>query len=98
MRKQSGCGHDHAGLAIAALRHLFGKPGTQNGMITTLGQSFDCRDFLAIRVNDRRRTGRNGSSIEMHHASATLSVPASEFRSLEAEIIAEQPEQRSLSQ
>src|SRR2546429_174802 len=45
--EQRGSGHDHAGLAVAALRHVLVHPGLLDGVGTVAGQPFDGRDRLA---------------------------------------------------
>src|SRR5712691_9070069 len=88
-------GHDLAGLAIAALRHLQIDPGLLNfsaGGGCTNG--LDRRDALAGDCRDRRDARAHRLAIDMDRASAAQSEAATELRAGHSEHIAKHPEQR----
>src|SRR5256886_11152231 len=72
--------HDHAALAIAALRHIVGHPGLLHlvqGAVA--GESFDRSDLLADGFADRDAAGAHRDSVDMHGAGAALCNAASVF-------------------
>src|SRR5258706_3701249 len=53
LSQQSCRRHDHAALAVAALRHLLRDPGLLHGMRSIMRQPFDRRDFSIFRLAQR---------------------------------------------
>src|SRR5207247_6197037 len=88
-------GHDLAGLAIAALRHLQLDPGLLNLSAGGGGtDGLDRSDALAGRGRDRRDARAHRLAIDMDRASAAQSKAATELRSGHAEHIPNHPAQR----
>src|SRR6267143_1017921 len=88
-------GHDLAGLAIAALRHLQLDPGLLDLLAGRGGaDGLDRSDALAGRGRDRRDARAHRLAIKMDRARAAQSEAATEFRAGHAEHIAQHPEQR----
>src|SRR5882762_1721626 len=93
--EQRRCGHDLAGLAIAALRNLQLDPGLLDLLAGGGGtDSFDRSDALAGRGRDRRDARAHGLAVEVDRARAAQSEAATEFRAGHSEHIAQHPEQR----
>src|SRR6267142_2399939 len=93
--EQRRCGHDLAGLAIAALRHLQLDPGLLDLLARGGGtDSFDRSDALAGRGRDRRDARAHRLAIKMDRARAAQSEAATEFRAGHSEHVAKHPEQR----
>src|SRR6266850_6538621 len=93
--EQCRCGHDLAGLAVAALRHLQLDPGLLNLFAGGCGtDGLDRGDALAGRGRDRRDARAHRLAIEMDRARAAQSEAATEFRAGHSEHIAKHPEQR----
>src|SRR2546426_754088 len=65
-------GHDLAGLAVAALRHVLGDPGPLHGVAPAWRQPFDRGHALPGRRRDRHHAGAHRSAVEMHGAGAAL--------------------------
>src|SRR6267143_2603720 len=90
-------GHDLAGLAIAALRHLQLDPGLLDLFAGGCGAyGLDRGDALAGRGSDRRQARAHRLAIEVDGARAAQAEAAAEFRAGHAEHIAKHPEQRSV--
>src|SRR5207249_3978057 len=88
-------GHDLAGLAVAALRHLQRDPGLLDPSAGGGGtNALDRRDAPAGRGRDRRDARAHRLAVEVDGARATQSEAATEFRAGHAEHIAKHPEQR----
>src|SRR6266850_2317308 len=93
--EQRRCGHDLAGLAIAALRHLQLDPGLLDLLAGGGGaDGLDRSDALAGRGRDRRDARAHRLAVEVDRARAAQSEAATEFRAGHAEHIAKHPEQR----
>src|SRR3954471_8114529 len=78
---EKGCDrHDHAALAIAALRHVVGHPGLLHLVQRAVaGESFDRGDLLADGFADRDAAGAHRNPVDMHGAGAALCNAASIF-------------------
>src|SRR5437879_791954 len=87
-------GHDLAGLAVAALRHVLGDPGPLHGVAPARRQPFDRGHALPGRRRDRHHAGAHRGAVEMHGAGAALGDAASELRAGEAEVVAQHPQER----
>src|SRR5438093_797977 len=73
-------GHELAGLAVPALRHLLGDPGDLQRMPAGRVQALDGRDLLARGLRHRRLARTHGPAVEMHRARAALRDAAAELR------------------
>ena len=90
--EQRGDRHDHAALAIAALRHVVVDPGLLNFVQdAVLGECFDGRDVLADRISDLNHTRARGSAIDMHSAGAALRDAAAVLRARKPDGISDNP-------
>src|SRR6267143_2128813 len=93
--EQRRCGHDLAGLAIAALRHLQLDPGLLDLLAGGGGSDgLDRRDALAGRGRDRRDARAHRLAIKMDRARTAQSEAATEFRAGHSEHIPNHPKQR----
>src|SRR5437763_1630414 len=92
--QQVGDRHDHAGLAIAALRNVELDPSLLHGMVAAKRKSFDRGDLFVLRHDDRHDAGARGGAVDMHGAGAAQSDAAAELASGEAEMLAHHPQQR----
>src|SRR6266446_7711418 len=93
--EQGGGGHDLAGLAVAALRHLQRDPGLLDLFAGGCGAyGLDRGDALAGRGRDRRDARAHRLAIKMDRARTAQSEAATEFRAGHSEHIAQHPEQR----
>ena len=86
--------HDHATLAIAALRHVLINPGLLDSIQdAVLRESFDGCNFLPDSVTYLHSAGTRRSSVDMDRASAALGYAASIFCSGHANAVSDHPEQ-----
>src|SRR6266513_925714 len=93
--EQRRCGHDLAGLAIAALGHLQLDPRPLNLSSGGCGaDGLDRSDALAGCGRDRRDARAHRLAIKVDRARAAQSEAATEFRAGHSEHIAKHPEQR----
>src|SRR5262249_26009736 len=87
--------HDHAGLAVSALRNVVVDPGllhlVQN---PSLGEPLDGRDLLALGGAHRQRARAHGLTVDMHRASTALGYSAPVLGAGQADVLANHPEQR----
>jgi hypothetical protein len=90
--EQRDCGHDLAGLAIAALRDVFCDPGLLDGVGAVGGEAFDGGDFFAADGGDLSDTGAGGFAVDVHGAGAAKGHAAAEFCAGHVEGVAEHPE------
>src|SRR6185312_5412530 len=71
--KQRRRGHDHAALAIAALRHIEIEPSLLDLVqLAVFGEAFDGDDLLAADRVQRHLAGARGDTIDMDGAGAAL--------------------------
>ena len=64
-------GHDHAGLAVPALRHLVVYPGLLNLVQLAVPlQALDGRDRHSLDRRDRQRAGPDCPTVQVHGAGA----------------------------
>ena len=94
MGEQACRRHNHAGLAIAALRHLLGEPGANHRIVGLRRQSLDRRDRLAGSVFQERDAGWCSLPVDLYRAGAAAAMAATELRALETEPVAQKPKQR----
>src|ERR1043166_8667293 len=93
--QQIGDRHDHAALAVAALRHVVIDPGLLHLVQhAVLGEALDGGDLLADRLAHRKRAGARRDAVDMHGAGATLRDAAAVFGAGETDVLANRPEQR----
>src|SRR5580704_10019318 len=86
--------HDHAALAITALRHIEFEPGLLDRMqLSVLGNCFDRGDLLGADRSDRDLAGTCGDAVDVHGAGATLGNAATVFGAGESDGVADHPEQ-----
>src|SRR5712692_1715997 len=91
-----GCGHDHAGLAIAALRNVELDPGLLNRMIGVSGQALDGGDAAPLHVADRHHACSGRHAVNMHRAGAAKPDAAAELAPGQAQMLANDPQQRDV--
>src|SRR5262245_50556854 len=86
--------HDHAGLTVAALRHVVVEPGLLHlAEHAALGEPFDRGDLLAYRRSDWQRAGAGRHAVEQDGAGAALRDPAAVFGAGEADVLPQRPKQ-----
>jgi len=72
--------HDHAALAIAALRNVLGDPGFLHLVQCGAGgEPFDRGDLLALGLGDRDPAGTGGDTVHVNGAGAALCDAAAIF-------------------
>ena len=87
--------HDHAVGAIAALRGLLGDEGRLEGVgLLGRAQSLESRNRAARGLPHRSDAGARGFSLDQNRASPALSEPATEFRTVQADRVAQHIEKR----
>src|SRR6185295_7609741 len=93
---QKGCDrHDHAALAIAALRHIIVHPGLLHLVQRAIaGEPLDRGDLLADGLADRDAAGAHRYPIDMDGAGAALCNAASVFGAGQPDVLADCPKQR----
>jgi len=94
--QECGRSHDHAGLAVAALRNIFRNPGFLTGMAARPGQPFDSGKALPIGLPKRYLTGADSSAAPMYGTRPADSRAAAEFRSSHSEEVAKYPQERHI--
>src|SRR3546814_15213625 len=90
-------GHDHAGLAIAALRNVLGDPGLLHLVAAVRRQALDGRHRRGGDAVDRGHAGADGCAVEQDGASAAQRGAAPELGSVPAQRVAQHPEPRRLT-
>src|SRR5215831_10647052 len=88
--------HDHARLAISALRDVLFDPCFLTRMVAVTGEALDGHILFTWCLLERRLAGANWSAVFMHRASAAHAHAASVFRSSQLEEVAQYPEKRHL--
>src|SRR5258708_27957816 len=89
-------GHDLPGLAIAALRDIFGDPSVLDGMAAGGGQAFDGGDFLSRHLGDGGLARTRRFAVDVHGTRAAQARTAPKFRAGLVERVAKHPKQRHL--
>src|SRR5262249_21154144 len=85
---------DHAVRAIAALRGLLVDEGLLQRMrLLDRAEPLERRHLALPDLGNRRNAGARCNSVQEHRAGAALRKPATEFRTVELEIVAEHVEQ-----
>src|SRR5579862_4608855 len=86
--------HDHAALAIAALRHVVLNPGLlDNVQRAVFREPFDGRDLPADGVASLHSAGSRRDSVDMDRARAALRNTATIFCSGQADGVSNYPKQ-----
>ncbi len=96
LREERGGRHDHAGLAIAALRDLMLDPRFLDPVQALFRQALDGDDLLADRRRCGQRTGTHRLAVDVHRAGAAHGDAAAVLRSGKVEVVAQDPQQRHL--
>jgi hypothetical protein len=92
--QQSANGHDHAGLAIAALRNLVIDPRLLNGRWSACAQALDGRDVrIGHRSNGNNATA-GGFAVHVYGASPASGDAAPELRACQIQFVTNNPEER----
>src|SRR5215831_15253117 len=87
--------HDHARLAIAALRHVVLEPGLLHLVqVLALCEAFNGGDLRAADGGDGHRARADREAVDVNGARAALRDAAAVFRSGEADLLPNHPEQR----
>jgi len=77
--KQRGGAHNHADLAVAALRNLVREPCLLHGMLSVGRKSFDGGDAAPGHSRDARGAGSRGFAIHVYSAGTAEGLAAAEF-------------------
>ena len=87
-------GHNHSRRAVAALESvIFDECFLYRAQLTVLCQTFDGRDFAAIRLHREMKTGFDDFTVEQHGAGAALADDAADVSAGETDILAEEMRQ-----
>ena len=93
MFEKGGGGHDLAGLAVAALRHVVLFPGFLHRVVAIFRKAFDGGDPGGAHAGNRQITGAHGHAVEVHGTGAALGDTAAVFDAEEVEVVAQDPQQ-----
>src|SRR5512139_846134 len=97
LRKQRRRRHDHAGLAVAALRHVVSEPGLLYlGELAALRETLDGGDLLADCRARRHRAGAHRRAVDVDRACPALRDAAAVLGAGQAGLLADHPQQRGL--
>jgi hypothetical protein len=69
--QERGSGHNHSGLAVAALGNLVFEPRALDGMLSVGGKPLDGGDFAITDYGDSRHTRAGRFTIDVNGARAT---------------------------
>lgn len=94
--QEGGRGHNHAGLAVAALRNIFLYPGFLAWVHTRRGQPFNSGKALPISGRERNLAGPNSRAAAMYGTRPAHTRAAAVFRSGGAEQVAKHPQERHI--
>src|SRR5262249_52885486 len=90
-------GHDHAALAVAALRNVVIDPGLLHPMHGAgRGQALDSGDLLALSRADGKRAGTDRLAVDVDGAGAALRDAAAILGAGQADLLADRPQQRGI--
>ena len=93
--QERGGGHDLAGLAVAALRHVDRGPGLLHRMRGIGREALDGDDLVArLHGRERERAGALHFAVDVHRARAALRDAAAVFGAGEADLFADHPQKR----
>src|ERR1700682_2679710 len=89
--------HDHAALAIAALRNVIGDPGLLHLVQRAIaGETFDSGDLFAGGFADQDAAGAHRDAVDMDGASAALCNAAPVFGAGQSAVLPDRPKQRRI--
>ena len=94
--EKSADGHDHAGLAVAALRDLMIDPGLLHWSGRGAAEAFDGGDFGVGGGRDRDAAAAHRFSVEVDGAGTASADAAAVFGAGEAEFVAQDPKERCI--
>src|SRR4029079_607478 len=87
--------HDHAALAIAALRDIVGDPGLLHLMQRAIGsETLDRPDLFARGFADGNAAGAHRDTVDMDRTGSALCNPATVFGPGQSDILPDRPKQR----
>jgi hypothetical protein len=93
-REQVCRGHEHAALAVAALRHLLRDPGGLQGVQAGgRGQPLYRAHLAPLHGRQRRHARAHGLPIQVHGARTTGADATAELGARELQHVAQRPEQ-----
>ena len=96
-RQERRCGHNLTGLTVTALRHVRFQPGPLYGRQTLLVRlPFNGLNLLARHGGDRRDTGANRTTLQMHRAGAALGDATPELRANHIQLVPQHPQERRI--
>src|SRR5271163_2992523 len=90
--QKRGHGHDHAGLAIAALRDLMVYPGLLNRREAAGTDSFDGNDLGTLDRACRNHAAPGRRPVDMNRAGPALGNTAAELRAGQTDLVANDPQ------
>src|SRR5262245_62422822 len=96
--QQRGGAHDLPRLAVAALRHLLGKPCFLQRMAGIRRQALDGGDAAAGKILDRVEARVVGLAVDVHGTRAALADAAAELGAGELEMLAQYPQERGIGE
>jgi NAD(P)-dependent dehydrogenase (short-subunit alcohol dehydrogenase family) len=95
--QQGGCGHDHAALAVAALRHVQRRPGLLDRMLPVRRQALDRHDLLrGLQRRHRHDARAQGRTVHVDGAGAALRHTATVLGAGQPKLLAQHPQQRGI--
>src|SRR5437899_1454141 len=83
--------HDHAALAVAALRHLLRDPGLLHRVTAVAREALDRRDVAAFRRTQREGAGTHRAPLDVYGAGSAQSRATAILRSRKSQTVAEDP-------
>ena len=93
--EEGGDGHDHAALAIAALRNVVLDPRFPHLVQdAVLGQPLDGGDLPADSIRDGDAAGTSGDPVDQHRASAALRNASAVLGSRQTNLLPDGPQKR----
>jgi len=95
--EEGGGTHDLPGLAVPALGNIEVAPGLLEFCeLIALGKAFDGHDLCVADGGDGEDAGADGLSVEVNGAGPALGHAAAELRAMQAEGVAQGPEERGI--
>jgi len=93
-RQEGGCRHKLSRLAIPALRHFFGNPGTLQWMAAVRGEALDRRHRPIAYGGNGSLARAGGHAVKMHCAGTAEANAAAKFGAGQPKQITQYPEER----
>ena len=95
--EQIGDRHDHAGLTVAALRHVMLDPSLLHfRQLAILREAFDRGDLFAAGGAGQDLARARRDAVDVNRASAALADTATVFCASEPDVFADHPQQRGV--